>query len=30
MKKSYVRMNGNDNCLSLGNIIDLIKKVSNN
>lgn len=30
MKKCYVKMNGNDNYLSLGNVIDLIKKVSNN
>ena len=30
MKKCYVRMNGNDNYLSLGNVIDLIKRVSNN
>ena len=30
MKKCYIRMNGNSNYLSLGNVIDLIKRVSNN
>lgn len=30
MKKCYIRMNGNGNYLSLGNVIDLIKRVSNN
>lgn len=30
MKKCYIKMNGNYTYLSLGNIIDIIKKVSNN
>ena len=30
MKKNYIKMNDNDNYLSLGNLINIIKKVSNN
>ncbi len=30
MKKNYIKMNDNDNYLSLGNLINVIKKVSNN
>lgn len=30
MKKNYIKMNNNDNYLSLGNLINIIKKVSNN
>lgn len=30
MKRNYIKMNDNDNYLSLGNVINTIKKVSNN
>lgn len=30
MKKNYIKMNDNDNYLSLGNLINVIKKISNN
>ena len=30
MKKNYIKMNDNDNYLSFGNLINIIKKVSNN
>ena len=30
MKKNYIKMNDNDNYLSFGNLINVIKKVSNN
>ena len=30
MKKNYIKMNNNDKYLSFGNIVRIIKKVSNN